>query len=112
MPLGEARLAAGPTALLVAMHLDPLTSDHARRLAELSAQGRPVVVVLSDPPEPLLPLEARAELAACLSSVTAVVTTDTSECDVDERAADLGRRQALIQHVWQRHALAAASQNG
>ena len=98
------------------MHLDPLTAAHAERLAELAAPGRPVVVLLYDLPDPLLRLEARAELAASLSTVHAVVPIPddqtaaqaASVAAVDERAGDLARRQALVRHVFEKHAMAAA----
>ena len=87
-------------AVFVAMHVDPLTAAHARRLDEIAATGRRVVVLLSDPPDPLLPLAARAELAASLASVSAVMVVDlVSEC-----GADLERRDTLVRHVLGRHA--------
>ena len=96
------RAAEFADAVFVAMHLDPLTTAHARRLAEIAAGGRRVVVLLSDPPAPLLPLAARAELAASLASVSAVMVVDF----VSELAADLERRDALVHHVLGRHAAA------
>lgn len=113
LPVARAAEFAG--AVFVAMHLDPLTAAHAERLGELASDGAPVVVLLFDPPDPLLPLEARAELAASLAAVSAVipVSNGTSPAAipqplVDERAADLTRRQALVVHIFDKHALAAA----
>jgi len=100
LPISRADEFAG--ALFVAMYLDPLTAAHARRLEELAATGRKVVVLLSDPPDPLLPLAARAELAASLASVSAVMLVDV----VSEHAADLERRDSLTRHVLGRHASA------
>jgi hypothetical protein len=112
LPLSRAT-AEYPDALFVAMHLDPLTVAHARRLAELASGGKPVVVVLSDPPHPLLPLAARAELAASLECVTAVMVA-AAPCPlppgaviVSEESADLERRAALVRHVLARHAAAS-----
>lgn len=95
--------------IFVAMYLDPLTSEHGRRLAEIAAGGRPVVVLLFDPPSSLLSLPARAELAASLDSVSAVAIVDgpVDTPFIDERQADLRRRDALVQHVRGRHAVAA-----
>lgn len=96
-------------AVFVAMYLDPLTAAHARRLDELAGGGRKVVVVLSDPPEPLVPLAARAELAAALDAVSAVIVSDSAPPDaVDERPADLERRETLVRHVLDRHAATSA----
>ena len=107
LPLSRANEFSG--AIFVAMHLDPLTVSHARRLAEIAAEGRPVVVLLSDPPTPLLPLAARAELAASLDSVCAVMIVDgpVPVPAVAEASADLDRRDALLRHVLGRHAMAA-----
>ncbi len=98
LPLSRADEFAG--AVFVAMHLDPLTAAHARRLDELAAKGRKVVVLLSDPPNPLLPLAARAELAASLASVSAVMLVDL----VSEHTADIERRDALVRQVLEKHA--------
>jgi len=103
-------------AVFVAMHLDPLTAAHAERLAELALPGRPVVVLLYDLPDPLLPLDARAELAASLSTVQAVIPIPEGQtaaraaslAAVDERAGDLARREALVRHVFEKHAAAEA----
>jgi hypothetical protein len=94
------------------MHLDPLTAAHARRLANLAAEGRPVVVLLSDPPDPIVPLAARAELAAALEPVSAVLLlllngSAPIPAFIDERPADLERRQALLGRVFTRHAVTA-----
>lgn len=102
----------GTHAVMVHTAMDPLTLAHARRLKELAGpEGRAVVVLLADPPEPLLPQGARAELAAALDCVTAVVTgLDPARlaevppsCLVDEQAPDLERRHSLIESVHHRH---------
>ena len=110
IPLSRAGEFAG--AAFVAMHLDPLTVHHARRLAAIAAQGKPVVVLLTDPPAPLLSLAARAELAASLTSVTAVMIVDGPVSMlplIAEEASDLERRHALVRHVLARHAASAAT---
>ena len=114
LTISDAAALAG--AVFVAMHLDPLTASHAARVAELAAPGRPVVILLYDLPDPLLPLAARAELAASLSMVQAVIPVPDERAAaqaeslgaVDERAADLVRRQALMRHVFEKHATSAA----
>lgn len=89
-------------------YFDPLLAAHARLIAGLAG---PVVVLLADPPEPLLPAKSRAELVAALRGVSRVVLPlDNGEAYepagasvVDELAADLERRQSLVSHVHRRH---------
>lgn len=107
-----ARLGEFAEAVFVAAYLDPLSAEHARRL-EVLAEGRPLVVLLLDPPQPLLAAEARAELAASLACVTAVVRDGSTALAalppgrvLREEAADLARREALMRHVHARHASA------
>ena len=101
-------------AVFVAMYLDPLTAAHARRIEEIAAGGSRVVVLLFDPPAPLLPMEARAELAASLATVAAVMVGSDALAPlphIDERSADLARRDALTRHVFQRHAAAGPTES-
>ncbi|MBM3796678.1 MAG: hypothetical protein FJW31_22080 [Acidobacteria bacterium] len=100
-------------AQFVLVYLDPLTQAHAARLEQVATAG-PLVAVVLDPPAPLLRPQARAELAASLACVQAVVTGAGEEWLasiaplrlIDERNADIARRQGLMQHVTARHALA------
>lgn len=104
------QLSATATGTFVAGFFDPLLAEHAERLAALPS---PVTVLLTDPPDPLLSSRSRAELLAGLSVVTQVVMPleDGSPCVpaaaaahvIDERPADLIRRQDLIAHVHRRH---------
>jgi hypothetical protein len=94
-----------PVRILVC-HLDPLWADTAAALREQAGSGATVVVAVTDPPEPLLPLRARAELAASLYFVDYVVTELDPPADaevVDLRTQDLERRQGLVRHVLRRH---------
>ena len=97
---------------LVAGYFDVLTPDLVSRLGSLSDGGRLIAVVL-DPPNPLLPSRARAELAAALSVIDYVLllpevglekALDEIQPDevVREDMADRERSQALIEHVHQR----------
>ena len=98
---------------LVAGYFDVLTPDLVRRLRSLSDGGRLIAVVL-DPPNPLLPSRARAELAASLSMIDYVLPLPDTGLEkaleeirpdevVREDTADGKRSQALIEHVHQRH---------
>ena len=51
---------------------DPLLAAQAREIAERKRR-KPLVVVIRDPEEPLLPARARAELVAALREVDYVV---------------------------------------
>jgi glycerol-3-phosphate cytidylyltransferase-like family protein len=108
--IGEAR---GLTAIIG--HFDPMTAAHARRILELSRTGCVTVVIVTDPPDPVLPLQARAELTAALATVDYVVPElhNTSaeiivrlnpDMVIQEEAADLRRTQELVEHVHSRQA--------
>lgn len=89
-------------------YFDPLLAAHARIIDQSPG---PVVVLLADPPDPLLPARSRAELVAALRGVSYVVLpmddgsafTPRDVDVVDELSADLERRQSLVSHVHRRH---------
>ncbi|MDQ6759179.1 MAG: hypothetical protein M3Z32_04840 [Acidobacteriota bacterium] len=76
---------------------DPLLAEHAQRLREFIEPGHILVVIVANPPRPLLSQRARAELVAALSMVDHVVMKDGpaqfSEPD------DARIREEFIQHV-------------
>ena len=90
-------------------YFDPIYAAQIRGLKRLAPAETVVVAAIADPPEPLLPLRARAELAAALDSIDYVVTDVEGALAIpgavvsDFRADDLQRRQELIQHVVRRH---------
>ena len=86
-------------AIVVTGHFDPLTAAHTRRLTELKREGVPLVVVITSPPEPILPAAARAELVAALSVVDQVIIADEV---VREEQADTARAAQLIELVRSR----------
>ena len=97
---------------LVAGYFDVLTPDLVRRLRSLS-DGARLLAVIVDPPKPLLPAQARAELAAALSMIDYVLSPQGESLEkaieeirpnevVREDLADGKRSQALIEHVHQR----------
>ena len=97
---------------LVAGYFDVLTSDHVRRLDAL-AGGQPLMLVVLDPPHPLLPARARAELAAALGVIDYVLLLDGADLAraleqiqphevIREEIADRQSSQALIEHVHRR----------
>ena len=97
---------------LVAGYFDVLTPDLVRRLRSLADGARLIAVVL-DPPKPLLPAQARAELAAALSMIDYVLSPQGESIEkaieqirpdevVREDLADGKRSHALIEHVHRR----------
>jgi bifunctional ADP-heptose synthase (sugar kinase/adenylyltransferase) len=52
---------------------DPVLAGHARRLEALKKDSAPLMVIVADPPRPILPARARAELVAALRVVDYVV---------------------------------------
>jgi len=99
----RARLNGRP---LVAAYFDPLVASHTDRFRELAQRHGPLAVCICTPPDPLLPAQARAELAAACRDIEMVVIgeqflSQTTEV-IDERPGDLERRAALMQHVRSR----------
>jgi glycerol-3-phosphate cytidylyltransferase-like family protein len=105
------RIALGVRPTVVTGYFDPLTAGHAARLAAHARGGRPLLVVVRTPEEPLLAARARAELVAGLAAVGQVVVEegdpawimrlDAAEW-IHEEDADLRRRRELIARVQSR----------
>jgi bifunctional ADP-heptose synthase (sugar kinase/adenylyltransferase) len=99
-------LAAWKGCCVFLAYFDILTVGLIRRIAEA---GRPVVAVVLDPPNPVLSARTRAELAAALASVAAVVPVpadlprflEALEPDkiVHWESEDAQRTANLIEHV-------------
>jgi cytidyltransferase-like protein len=92
-------------------YFDPMHAGHVRRLQELCSGGEQVAIIIADPPEPMLPTRARAELVAALDCVAHVIPAG-AEADaiiagrhdiIDEREADTHRARTFAQHVLARH---------
>jgi bifunctional ADP-heptose synthase (sugar kinase/adenylyltransferase) len=111
---GSLALPPGPC-LLVTGHFDVLRAAHVRDLAQ--ARNRtppcPLVVLISQGREPLLPLAARAELVAALRMVDYVLTADDRDVDaliealepallVRLEPEDVRRVSLLKEHVQRR----------
>jgi len=73
-------------ALAVKGPFDPLLAAHATQLGHLRGSAPALVVWITEPPDPILPAEARAELVAALRCVDAVLL-DPRACP--ENAIDL-----------------------
>lgn len=92
--------------MVVAGYFDPVVATHTARLRELAAQFGPLTVCVCEPPQPLLPPRARAELVAALRDVERVVIGDSALSGfarvVDEREGDAARRDELMRRVYAR----------
>ena len=84
----------------VSGYFDPLLAEHVRRLAHRTAPGQLLVVEIADPPTPLLPQRARAELVAALSMVDYVVLGNGQPA---EEILDADVTAEFIEHVVRRH---------
>ena len=90
-------------AIVVSGCFDPLTAAHARRLAELKREGAPLVVLIAQSPDEILPARARAELVASLAVVDGVVEfADGIPPAVRLEQEDQAWRAALVAHVHAR----------
>jgi len=95
-------------ATVVSGYFDPMFASHAERLASLKRDGEPLLVLISTPPDPILPAAARAQLVAGLSVVDYVCDTPNDLAPQialeDEHAQLLAR---LIEHVQARQRAAS-----
>ncbi len=87
----------GRETIWVSGHFDPLLAQHVRDLAGATVPGKRLAVIVTDPPDPLLPLESRARLVAALACVDIVVPRGKAPGGPDE--ADLRIREEFIQRV-------------
>lgn len=92
-------------------YYDPLHAGHIRRLREFCRPGERLAIVVADPPQPILPTRARAELIASLECVAQVIAAGSSADEIvrgfttviDDRPHDSNRSQEFAQHVLARH---------
>ena len=101
----EAIRARGDKIKVVVGYFDPLYAANVARLQEI---GRAIVIV-TDRPDAILPLRARAELVASLACVesVAICTGNLMNVDgleiIDERDADERRTAELSAHIIERY---------
>ncbi len=108
--LGEAaRRASGTGATVLYSHFDVLTAERVRLVRALAQEAGMLIAVTSEVPGSLLPVQARAELAAALAMVDFVVIAEAPvTCFpgarfVDDRETDAARTASLIAHIQQRN---------
>jgi glycerol-3-phosphate cytidylyltransferase-like family protein len=98
---------------LVTGYFDVLRTGHIERFRHLAKAGKGLMVVVLDPPQPILSQRARAELVAALAMVDYVVPAGhdglqdllnefPADAIVREEASDLPRTQELTAHVQRR----------
>jgi hypothetical protein len=108
VPGAEAAKLATAGATVVSGYFDPLLASHARRLAQLRGGQTPLLVLISTPPDPILPARARAELVASLGVVDHVSeATEDIHVQIHLESEDDAGLQKLIQHVHARQGAAS-----
>ena len=96
-----ARIAqAGAT--VVSGHFDPMVASHAERLAALKQNGKPLLILIATPDDPILPALARAQLVAGLAAVDFVC--DAPEDLAPHVALETEHRERLVKLIQHVHA--------
>jgi bifunctional ADP-heptose synthase (sugar kinase/adenylyltransferase) len=103
IPADEAQRLATDGAITVSGYFDPLTLAHAECLKSFKRPGASLLVVISSPPDPILPAPARAQLVAglaCVDHVTEAPVPFAPRAQLEEE--DAARLERLIQRVQAR----------
>jgi hypothetical protein len=110
--------AAGTPITLISGYFDVLQPALIRQIA--AARG-PLFALVLEPPAPLLPAQARTELAAALQVIDYVIYSSSQSADfIASLAPDqhiraeeehLAARERLIRHVLERHNALAAGRH-
>jgi len=104
-----AERASGTGTTVLFSHFDVLTAERVRLVRTLALEAGMLIVVIAQVPGSLLPMQARAELAASLAMVDLVVITEAPVTRfpgarfVDDREIDKARTTRLIAHVQQKN---------
>jgi hypothetical protein len=106
----QAARVAREGATTVSGHFDPLVAFHAEQLAALKENGRPLLILITTPPEPILPALARAQLVAGLAAVDYVCDAwvpgeIVPQVSLEDQHSE--RRADLIRHVHSRQRAAS-----
>ena len=96
--LDLSRLADAGSATLLIGHFDVLRREHARAVEQA---GHPLIAVVLQKADAILPLRARAELAAGLRAVNHVVTAAEAEVDGIVAAVQPARVLRLVEQERQ-----------
>lgn len=90
---------------IVSGYFDPLFALHVERLEALATELGPLTVVLLDPPDAVLPIDARAAVVAGLECVETVLLSDghpAPEARLQFELEDSVLRAGFLQHVLDR----------
>jgi glycerol-3-phosphate cytidylyltransferase-like family protein len=99
----EAANLAAAGALVVSGYFDPMVASHARSLAALKRDGKPLLVLIRTPENPILPARARAELVASLNVVDHVAEIAPGiPVQLELESEEEIRLEKLIEHVHAR----------
>jgi glycerol-3-phosphate cytidylyltransferase-like family protein len=99
----EAAKLAAAGAFVVSGYFDPMVASHARSLAALKRDGKPLLVLITTPVNPILPARARAELVASLNVVDHVAEIVPGiPVQLQFESEDEVRLEKLIEHVHAR----------
>lgn len=108
VPLSEASRLASAGATVVSGFFDPLLAAHAEQLRQLKHTGAPLLVAITEPENPILPVRARAELVAGLAVVDYVAEgVDGLTPQTRLEKEDEQRLEDLIAHVHARQSAAS-----
>ena len=112
--LDQARvLPRDPASIAFVSPMEVLRASHIRKLEELASQAAgKLFVILTEPEAPLVPLQARAEVAAGLRVVDYVIPSPDGAGPalaailpgliVNDEEEDRGRTRQLVEHVRSR----------
>ena len=92
-------MAESQAAVWVKGHFDPLLAEHARQIGDRRQPGKLLIALITNPAEPYLPQQARAELVAALACVDWVALQPGTMDDPES-----GRiTRDFVAHVVDRH---------
>lgn len=95
----EAVRIAQSGATVVSGYFDPMIAASAEQLAVLKQDGTPLLVLIKDPPDAILPALARAHLVASLAVVDYVSADPVAFPAVALESQHAAQRADLIRHV-------------
>ena len=94
-------------ATVVSGYFDPLVASCAGQLAALKQDDKPLLVLIADPPDPILPALARAQLVASLAVVDYVSVNAGGIPAVALESQHAAQLADLIRHVHSRQEAAS-----
>jgi hypothetical protein len=100
--MDEAARLASSGATVVSGFFDPMLAWHAERLREIKRNSAPLLVLIADSENAILPARARAELVAALRVVDFVAEGCPVPAQFRLEAEDADRLAGLIEHVHAR----------